>query len=103
MFKVEMMSSGGFRGGSGGSLEPPSGSKLFQFHGKIYEKSGKMLETNAPFVNLNPPIRNPGSASDEELSQFLLKKILKITETNKRLEPPYYMDMGHKVGVMMET
>ena len=40
--------SGGFRGGSGGSLEPPSGSKFFQFHGKIYEKSGKMLETNPP-------------------------------------------------------
>ena len=34
--------SGGFRGGSGGSLEPPSGTKLFQFHGEIYEKSGKM-------------------------------------------------------------
>ena len=30
--------SGGFRGGSGGSLEPPSGAKLFQFHGEIYEK-----------------------------------------------------------------
>ena len=24
--------SGGFRGGSGGLLEPPSGSKLYQFH-----------------------------------------------------------------------
>ena len=35
---------GGFRGGSGGSLEPPSGTKLFQFHGEIYEKSGKMLK-----------------------------------------------------------
>ena len=30
--------SGGFRGGSGGSVEPPSGTKLFQFHGEIYEK-----------------------------------------------------------------
>ena len=27
--------SGGFRGGSGGSLEPPSGTKLFHFHGEI--------------------------------------------------------------------
>ena len=35
--------SGGYRGGSGGSLEPPSGTKLFQFHGEIYDKSGKML------------------------------------------------------------
>ena len=34
--------SGGFRGGSGGSLEPPSGTKLFQFLGEIYEKLGKM-------------------------------------------------------------
>ena len=33
--------SGGFRGGSGGSPEPPSGTKLFQFNGEIYEKSGK--------------------------------------------------------------
>ena len=32
--------SGRFRGGSGGSLEPPSGSKFFQFHGKIYKKIG---------------------------------------------------------------
>ena len=26
------LDSGGFRGGSGGLLEPPSGTKLFQFH-----------------------------------------------------------------------
>ena len=32
--------SGGFRGGLGGSLEPSSGDKLFQFHRKIYKKSG---------------------------------------------------------------
>ena len=31
--------SGRFRGGSGGSLEPPTETKLFQFHGEIYEKS----------------------------------------------------------------
>ena len=34
--------SGGFRGGSGGSLEPPFRTKLFQIHGKIEENSGKM-------------------------------------------------------------
>ena len=28
-------SSGGFRGGSGGSLEPPSAAKLFHFHGEF--------------------------------------------------------------------
>ena len=54
--------SGGFIGGSGGSLEPPSGTKLFQFHGEIYEKSGKMLKTNPLLLDLNPPSRNPGSA-----------------------------------------
>ena len=53
--------SGGFRGGSGGSLEPPCGTLLFQFHVEIYEKSGKILETNPLLVNLNPPFRNPGS------------------------------------------
>ena len=56
--------SGGFRGGSGGSLEPPLGSKLFQFHGEMYEKSGKMLKTNLLLMDLNPPSRNPGSAPE---------------------------------------
>ena len=54
--------SGGFRGGSGGLLEPPLGSKLFQFHGEMYEKSGKMLKTNPLLMDLNPTSRNPGSA-----------------------------------------
>ena len=54
-------SSGGFRGGSGGSLEPPSGTKLFHFHGEIYEKSGKILKTNPLLMDMNPPFRNPGS------------------------------------------
>ena len=54
--------SGGFRGGSGGSLETPFGSKLFHFHGEMYEKSGKMLKTNPLLMDLNPPSRNPGSA-----------------------------------------
>ena len=58
------MYSGGFRGGSGGSLEPPFGSKLFQFHGEMYEKSGKVLKTNPLWMDLNPPSRNPGSAPD---------------------------------------
>ena len=53
--------SGGFRGGSGGSLEPLSGAKLFQFHGEIYENVGKMLKTNPLLMDLNPPSRNPGS------------------------------------------
>ena len=37
-----IINSGGFRGGSGGSLEPPSpyGIKLFHFHGEISEKLG---------------------------------------------------------------
>ena len=37
-----IINSGGFRGGSGGSLEPPPphGIKLFHFHGEISEKLG---------------------------------------------------------------
>ena len=55
---------GRFRGGSGGSLEPPSGTKLFQFHGEIYEKSGKVLKTHPLLMDLNPPFKNLGSAPD---------------------------------------
>ena len=47
--------SGRSRGGSGGSLELPSGTKLFQFDGVIYEKSGKMLKTNPRLMDLKPP------------------------------------------------
>ena len=62
MIRLEpRLSSGGFRGGSGGSLEPLSGTKIFQFHGKIYEQSGKMLKT-IPSWWIEPPTRNPGSA-----------------------------------------
>ena len=53
--------SGGFRGGSGGLLEPLSETKLFQFQGEIYEKSGKMLKTNPLLMDLNSPSRNTGS------------------------------------------
>ena len=59
--------SGGFRGGSGGSLEPPLGTKLFHFHGEIYQKSGKMLKTNPLLIDLNPPSRNPGSAHGSDM------------------------------------
>ena len=51
---ILMQSSGGFGGGSGGSLEPPSGTKLFHFHGEFYEKLGKMLKTNPLLMDLNP-------------------------------------------------
>ena len=66
--------SGGFRGGSGGSLEPPSGTKIFQFHGEIYEKSGKMMD-------LTPhPVRNPGSAPGGKpvMSKFVDKFYLEV-------------------------
>ena len=52
--------SGGPRGGSWGSLEPPFETKLFHFHGEFAEKSGKninnqvQLTNRSPFVNLNP-------------------------------------------------
>ena len=58
------MYSGGFRGGSRGSLEPPSGAKLFHFHGEFQEILCAFRQTNPPFLHLNPLLRNPGSAPD---------------------------------------
>ena len=54
--------SGGFRGGSRGSLEPPSGTKLFRFHGEFKEILSEIRLTNPPFLHLNPLLKNPGSA-----------------------------------------
>ena len=54
--------SSGFRGGSRGSPEPPSGAKLFYFHGECQDILCKMRQTNPPFQLLNPLLRNPGSA-----------------------------------------
>ena len=63
--EVYMISSGGFRGGSRGSLEPPSGPKLFHFHGKFQETFREIRQTNPPFLHLNPHFLNPGSAPDQ--------------------------------------
>ena len=54
--------SGGFRGGSRGSFEPPSGPKLFHFHGKFQEILCENWQTNPTFLHLNPLFRNSGSA-----------------------------------------
>ena len=56
--------SGGFRGGSRGSLEPPSGTKLFRFHGEFKEILSEIRLTNPPFLHLNPLLKNPGSAPE---------------------------------------
>ena len=53
---------GRFRGGSGGSHETPSGTKLSHFHWEIHEKSGEMLETNPLLIDLKPASKNPGSS-----------------------------------------
>ena len=50
---VQVGSTGGFRGGLGGSLKTPSRTKLFQFYVEIYEKRGKMLKTNPLLRDLN--------------------------------------------------
>ena len=49
-------------------LNPPLGTKLFQFHGEIYEKSGKMLKTIPLLMDLNPTSRNPESAPQSILN-----------------------------------
>ena len=63
-----MIPSGGFRGGSRGSLEPSSGAKLFPFHGEFQEILCEIRQTNPPFLHLNPLLRNPGSAPDTSLN-----------------------------------
>ena len=54
--------SGGYRGGSGGSLEPPLELNYFIFMGNFRKNEAK-LRKRTPFLNLNPLSRNPGSAS----------------------------------------
>ena len=61
---TENIPSGGFRGGSRGSLEPPSGPTLFRFHGEFQKIVCEIRQTNPPFLHLNPLFRNPGSAPD---------------------------------------
>ena len=52
--KLSFNASGGFRGGSRGSLEPPSGPKLFHFRGEFQEFLCEIRQTNPPFLHLNP-------------------------------------------------
>ena len=53
--------SGGSRGGSGGSNEPPLDPKLFHFHGEFQEKLVRLHKSNPPSATLNPRSKNPGS------------------------------------------
>ena len=70
LFGREKGCSGGSRGRSGGSNEPPLGPKLFHFHGEFREKLVKLHKSNppqpptppTPWSNLNPRSKNPGSA-----------------------------------------
>ena len=64
------MFSGGFRGGSRGSLEPTSGPTLFRFHGEFQKILCEIRQTNPPFLHLNPLFRNPGSAPDVRLFSY---------------------------------
>ena len=61
---TEKIISGGFRGGSKGSLKPPSWPKLFYFHGEFQAILCEIRQTNPPFLSLNPLFRNPASAPD---------------------------------------
>ena len=44
----------GFRRGSKGLLEPPSGPKLFHFHGGISRDMCEIRQANPPFLHLSP-------------------------------------------------
>ena len=48
VFTKRICYSGGSRGGSGGSPEPPFEAKLFYFHGDLFEMLGKTNQTNPP-------------------------------------------------------
>ena len=43
---------------------PPSGAKLFRFHGEFKEILSEIRLTNPPFLHLNPLLKNPGSPPD---------------------------------------
>ena len=75
--------SGGFRGGSRGSLEPPSGPTLFRFHGEFQKILCEIRQTNPPFLHLNPLFRNPGSAPAHPRSRFLRLIVMKYLTCNK--------------------
>ena len=66
------INSGGFRGGSRGSLEPPSRPELFYLHGEFQEILCEIRQTNPPFLSLNPLFRNPASAPDKSTSLELV-------------------------------
>ena len=51
-----VQNSGGSRGGSGGSNEPPLEPKLFHFHGEFQEKLVKLHKSN-PLSKFEPPIQ----------------------------------------------
>ena len=76
---VNKGNSGGFRGGSRGSLEPPSRPELFYLHGEFQEILREIRQTNPPFLSLNPLFRNPASAPGEAIATEAFYKI-KTTE-----------------------
>ena len=71
-FKKKLTRLNGFRGGSRGSLEPPSGLKLFHFHGEFQEILCEIRQMNPSFLYLNPIFGNPGSApADHAGTKFI--------------------------------
>ena len=69
---VRQLCSGGSRGGSGGSNEPPHEPKLFHFHGEFQEKLVKLHKLNPPQLIwtpdpniLDPPLLCEGLATYE--------------------------------------
>ena len=84
--------SGGFRGGSRGSLEPPSWPKLFHFHEEFQEILCKFMQANPPFLHLNPLFRNPGSAPVSNLDiEQSNETILQIYLTNNLMQNVWFI------------
>ena len=103
--------SGGYRGDSRGSLEPPFETKLFHFHEEFPKKKQKNKKNNsinyqiirynfqikAPFVNLNPLARNPGSAPVSTILFYLHGLVTWASPYGTQLHCPYGCPYGSHI------
>ena len=85
--QIRSLFSGGSRGGSGGSVEPPWEFKLFHFRGEFWENVGEMVNSNPPWQIWTPgsKILDPPLLLKFDLyHHYLILKLKKIYNlTNK--------------------